>query len=177
MTKTLNNTKGDRDTLSIKKKDYLEAIFNITKEKKCVKIRDISSALGVTPASAAGMVKRLKDKGLLIHEKYDGVRLAPEGEEVVIFLKERRDRVRAFLRILGVPEEIAGVDASIIEHSLRSDPVLHPETENQINSLLNFAISAPDSFEWPKDFKTFCTIAKERCEEAILGSASSLPSP
>ncbi|VUT25093.1 MAG: manganese transport transcriptional regulator [Candidatus Methanolliviera sp. GoM_oil] len=142
--------------LSIKNKDYLEAIFKITKEKGYAMIRDISSLLGVAPASTAGMVKRLNDKGLLIHEKYDGVTLTPEGEEIVILLKERRDALRAFLKILDVPEEIADVDASIIEHELYSEIILHSGTMNQIKNLVNFVRSAPDHLEWTKDFQIFC---------------------
>ena len=168
--------------LSIKNKDYLEAILKITEEKKCAKIRDITSILGVTPASATEMIKRLNDKGLVEHEKYGGVRLTPEGEEVVMLLKERRDTLRSFLKILDVPEEIADVDASIIEQELYSEIILHSETMNQIKNLVNFVRSAPCHPEWLEHFRRLCETGEhacegEGCEEAILGSASSLPSP
>ena len=127
-------------------------------------IRDISSLLGVAPASTAGMVKRLNDKGLLIHEKYDGVTLTPEGEEIVILLKERRDTLRAFLKILDVPEEIADVDASIIEHELYSETILHSDTMNQIKNLVNFVRSAPCHSEWLEHFRRLCETGEHACE-------------
>lgn len=43
---------------------------------------ELREYLDVTPASVSGMVAKLDDRGLVDHEKYQGVRLTEEGRDI-----------------------------------------------------------------------------------------------
>ena len=144
---------------SRKTEDYLEAIFKIKEEKGYAKIKDISSFLDVKPPSAVEMVKKLNDRGLAIHKKYECVTLTPEGEEIGRIISDRHATIRAFLEIISVPKEIADSDACVMEHEL------HPETIGQIKNLVSFVKSAPDHPEWLEHFEIFCKTGEHTCGE------------
>ncbi len=65
--------------LSESMEDYLEAIFEIEKQKRVVRVRDVASRLGVTMPSVNGALKNLEAKGLINHEKYEYIELTQKG--------------------------------------------------------------------------------------------------
>ncbi|MBN1324150.1 MAG: metal-dependent transcriptional regulator [Methanotrichaceae archaeon] len=147
--------KGD---LSRKAEDYLEAIYVISLEKGHVRIRDICKELGIKPPSVVEMVKKLSAKGYLVYLKNEGVYLTPEGEDVGRIIKDRHSTICAFLKFIGVPEEIADEDACIMEHDLNS------KTVEQIKSLVKFIETAPDRPQWLDHFAIFCDVGKHPCK-------------
>ena len=147
------------NALSRKVEDYLEAIFNIIKEKGYARTRDMAYLLEVKPPSVVEMIKKLDERGFVLYRKYEGVTLTPEGEKIGRLVKGRHDTIKAFLEIIDVPERIADKDACIIEHEL------YPETIGQIKNLVEFVKSAPDHPEWIEHFKIFCETGKHPCEE------------
>ncbi|WP_081477321.1 metal-dependent transcriptional regulator [Methanocella arvoryzae] len=52
------------------------------------------------------------------YEKYGGIVLTPEGEEIARTIKDRHDTLVRLLSIAGVPADIADKDACVIEHHL-----------------------------------------------------------
>jgi len=76
--------------LTRKAECYLEAIFSIREEKVYARIRDITSALGVSAPSAIEMMKKLDDMDCVIYRKYDGVVLTPKGEAIAYELNSKR---------------------------------------------------------------------------------------
>ena len=50
--------------------DYLEAIYNLDKEKRVVRVRDIAKRLGVKMPTVTNMLKTLSKKGMIDYEKY-----------------------------------------------------------------------------------------------------------
>jgi len=145
--------------LSRKAEDYLETIFNISQEKGYVRIKDISKQLGVKPPSVVEMVKKLDDQGYVMHEKYEGVFLTQKGEEIGRVVKDRHDTIKVFLTFIGVPEELADIDACTMEHHL------HTRTVEQIKNLVKFIEQAPDNPEWLNHFRAFCDTGEHPCDK------------
>jgi len=146
-----------KSDLSRKAEDYLEAVYVISQEKGHVRIRDICKELGTKPPSVVEMVKKLNDRGYLIYKKNEGLYLTAEGEEIGRVIKDRHDTIFAFLKFIGVPEQIADEDACVIEHEL------HPKTVEQIKSLVSFIETAPDHPQWLDHFAIYCDLGKHSC--------------
>ena len=141
-----------KSDLSRKAEDYLEAVYVISQEKGHVRIRDICKELGTKPPSVVEMVKKLNDRGYLVYKKNEGLYLTAEGEEIGRIIKDRHDTIFAFLKFIGVPEQIADEDACVIEHEL------HTKTVEQIKSLVSFIETAPDHPQWLDHFAIFCEL-------------------
>ena len=62
--------------------DYLEAIFNINQTQGFAQTKEIADCLHVTPSSVSGMLKKLKQKGLIKYQKYSPVKLTPKGNRL-----------------------------------------------------------------------------------------------
>ncbi len=150
--------------LSRKAEDYLEAILNITEEKGHSRIKDIAVTLGVRPPSVIEMMKKLDKKKFVIYRKHDGVTLTERGREVASIIKDRHDTIKAFLKIISVPEQIAERDACTMEHELDSI------TTKQIKNLVNFVKTAPEYPQWLEHFDEFCMTGEHPCEGKVRGS-------
>ena len=62
--------------------DYAKAIYSLSRrEHEAVSTSALADRLGVSPASASAMAKRLAELGLVSHEPYRGVRLTDAGEK------------------------------------------------------------------------------------------------
>ena len=143
--------------LSRKAEDYLEAILNITEEKGHSRIKDVAVTLDVKPPSVIEMVKKLDRNGFVVYKKYDGVTLTKRGREIALIVKDRHDTIKAFLKIISVPEQIAERDACTMEHELNSI------TTKQIKNLVNFVKTAPEYPQWLEHFDEFCTTGEHPC--------------
>ncbi len=114
-------------TLSQSMEDYLEAIFEIDREKRAVRVKDVSKKLGVTMPSVNGALKNLESKGLIHHEKYEYIELTEKGQTMAAKIANRHRLISRFLSdCLGVNSETAEEDACRIEH------VLSVETMNKL---------------------------------------------
>jgi len=118
--------------LSSKKEDYLRVIYNIIKRKGYARIKDISNDMNVHPSSATEMMKKLADKGLIVYEKFGGVTLTPQGEDIAISISKRHETFTKLLEMLLIPSKIAQKDAHTLEHGL------HPKTILQLTRFLVF---------------------------------------
>lgn len=127
------------NNLSRKAEDYLEAIYRVTREKGYARTKDVALELGVQPSTVVEMFRKLHLFGLLEYRRYEGVVLRPEGESIGRSVHQRHETLKEFLLILRVPENIAEQDACFMEHEL------HPETIQQIRTLLDCLSSEPDA--------------------------------
>ena len=118
--------------------DYLETIYAISKEKGHARVLEIARMLGVRPPSVTQMLRRLRDMGLVIYERYGKVELTELGEAVACKVAERHEVLKALLMALGLDEELAEEDACAMEH------VLHEETIKAFSKLADFLIRAPE---------------------------------
>jgi DtxR family Mn-dependent transcriptional regulator len=99
--------------------DYLETIFELDRDKKVVRVKDIAHKLGVTMPSVCGMLKSLSDRGLVNYEKYEHVQLTEDGADIGLEIWRRHELIRRFLiDILQIDSETADADACKMEHAL-----------------------------------------------------------
>jgi len=99
--------------------DYLEAIYEIEKSKRAVRVKDVSEKLGVTMPSVTGALRNLEAKGLIKHEKYEYIELTDAGMVQASRVASRHHTISTFLKeILGVDHATAEEDACKMEHVL-----------------------------------------------------------
>lgn len=96
--------------------DYVEMINELIETKGEARAVDISKRLGVTHVTVIKTVARLQKRGLVTSKPYRSIFLTEEGKQMAKQSKERHEIVFNFLLKLGVPEEVAILDAEGIEH-------------------------------------------------------------
>src|SRR5262249_26219630 len=65
--------------------DYAKAIYRLSREREGPVLNgELAGRLGVTPATATSMLKRLDELGLVEYLPYRGVRLTAAGERVAL---------------------------------------------------------------------------------------------
>jgi DtxR family Mn-dependent transcriptional regulator len=103
--------------------DYAKAIYALeTRAGGAVTTNAIAARLGVTPASASGMVKRLDGMGLVTHVPYKGVQLTPQGLRVALEVLRHHRLLELYLaENLGVPWDRVHDEAEVLEHVLSEE--------------------------------------------------------
>ncbi len=96
---------------------YLQAVASLKREKGYAKVSDIACRLGVSRAGVTSMLRSLKTRGLVYHERYGLVELTDEGSRFARMTETNREVLSQFFTdILGLPAEMANEDACMIEH-------------------------------------------------------------
>ena len=117
--------------------DYLKTIYEIEREQDKVATTVLAEQLGVAPASATGMIKKLAEMDLVAYEPYQGVVLTQAGRKIALEIIRHHRLIELFLaETLDVPWDQVHAEAHKIEHVLsedlveRIDTVLgHPTTD------------------------------------------------
>jgi len=111
------------DTVTSAVEDYAKAIYALeTRDDAAVSTNALADRLGVTPASASSMVKKLAGLGLVRHEPYRGVGLTPQGLKVALeVLRHHRLLERYLAEELGVPWDRVHDEAEVLEHVLSEE--------------------------------------------------------
>jgi DtxR family transcriptional regulator, Mn-dependent transcriptional regulator len=119
--------------------DYAKAIYALElRAGEAVSTNALADRLGVTAASASGMVKRLNDLGLVEHRPYRGVSLTDEGRRVALEVMRHHRLLELYLvQSLGVPWDRVHAEAEVLEH------VLSEELEELIAAKLGDPIRDP----------------------------------
>jgi DtxR family Mn-dependent transcriptional regulator len=115
-----------RDSTSIRSpavQDYAKAIYALERrDGETVSTNALAERLGVTPASASGMVKRLGELGLVEHEPYRGVSLTDDGRRVALEVMRHHRLLELYLvETLGVPWDRVHQEAEVLEHVLSEE--------------------------------------------------------
>jgi DtxR family Mn-dependent transcriptional regulator len=99
--------------------DYAKAIYALELRGGSVSTNALAERLGVTAASASGMVKRLCEMGLVEHEPYHGVSLSESGRRVALEVIRHHRLLELYLvESLGVPWDRVHEEAEVLEHVL-----------------------------------------------------------
>ncbi len=98
--------------------DYMEAIYEVERIYGYAKLVDVSNILGVKPSTALSMIRRLEEKGLLIYNRYRGMKLTERGRMIAKKISDSHETIRKFLISIGVDEDTANIEAELIEHFL-----------------------------------------------------------
>ena len=103
--------------------DYAKAIYALEERAgDPVSTNALAERIGVTPASASGMVKRLGELGLVEHEPYHGVSLTERGRRVALEVMRHHRLLELYLvESLGVPWDRVHKEAEVLEHVLSEE--------------------------------------------------------
>jgi len=103
--------------------DYAKAIYALElRAGAAVSTNALAERLGVTPASASGMVKRLGELGLVEHRPYRGVSLTDHGRRVALEVMRHHRLLELYLfETLGVPWDRVHAEAEVLEHVLSEE--------------------------------------------------------
>ncbi|MGI9185656.1 MAG: metal-dependent transcriptional regulator [Solirubrobacteraceae bacterium] len=143
--------------------DYSKAIYTLERRGDGrVSTNALADRLGVTPASASGMVKRLGELGLVTHQPYRGVSLTDAGQLVALEVIRHHRLLELYLvESLGVPWDRVHDEAEVLEH------VLSDQLEELIAAKLGDPTHDPHGDPIPTRDLTI--------EEAVTESLQSLP--
>src|SRR6476661_1374705 len=104
--------------------DYCKAIYALEErgEGCAVTTNALAERLGVTPASASAMVKKLDGLGLVTHVPYRGVQLTTKGSAIALEVIRHHRLLEAYLsESLGVPWDRVHDEAEVLEHVLSEE--------------------------------------------------------
>ena len=124
--------------LSETQEDYLLDILEHTTKSTVARIKDIAQTRNVSLPTVVSAIKTLAEKNIINHEKYGYVTLTDYGIELAKNLLERKKNILRFLTFtLGIPEDIAIIDAHKLEHDLSK------QTYEQFIKLTDFLAANP----------------------------------
>ena len=102
--------------------NYAKAIYAIQQRSGTVTTNAIAERLGVTAASASGMVKKLDSLGLVSHVPYKGVELTDDGERLALEVIRHHRLLELYLaESLDVPWDRVHAEAEVLEHVLSEE--------------------------------------------------------
>lgn len=102
--------------------DYLKAIHRLQEEGTPPSTKGVADALGVTPASATNMIKRLAELELATHEPYQGVQLTDRGELIALEVIRHHRLIELFLvETLGLSWDEVHKEAEVLEHHISEE--------------------------------------------------------
>jgi DtxR family Mn-dependent transcriptional regulator len=131
--------------LSKADREALKAIYRLTTDDPVAHTGDLADALGVSPGTATTTVKRMSDRGMLVHIPYRGVELTPAGRRGAVAAIRRHRIVERFLAdMLGYPWNEADRLAGNFEHELPQ------EVEDRLFLALDRPRTCPHGFPIPE---------------------------
>lgn len=121
------------------KEEYLETIYDLTRERETAKTSDIAEKLGVAPASVTEMLKKLSAEGFIEHKPYYGSTLTRKGLKLASKVKRKHRLLERFLYdFLGIKKERVHEQACRMEHTL-SD-----EAAEALDRVMDYPKECPD---------------------------------
>jgi DtxR family Mn-dependent transcriptional regulator len=131
---------------------YLECIYELSKDNVQVKTGEIASRLELSPASTTEMIQKLANDGYLDYEMYKGVTLTSKGRLVAERIKRKHRLLEYFLvRILGMKREESHKEACKLEHDISDESI------ERLCKMMNDPETCPDGNPIPKSDLTSTT--------------------
>jgi DtxR family transcriptional regulator, Mn-dependent transcriptional regulator len=156
---------GNVINLSSSLEDYLEAIFQIVREKQAARAKDISNRLNVGKSSVTGALQSLAQRELINYAPYDVITLTDKGKGIAEGLVRRHEVLRDFfVKVLAVDATDADATACKMEHAI-SDAILERFVE-----FVEFVERCPrGGNKWIKGFNYYCEHGnkQDNCEKCV----------
>lgn len=100
------------------KENYLKALHFLSEKDEVINLSELSKEMDVSTPTANSMVKKLKDKGWLIYEKYKPLRLTKKGrKEAALIIRKHRLAEMFLVQIMGFGWEQVHEIAEQLEHT------------------------------------------------------------
>ena len=137
------------EKLSASLEDYIEAIYNLSKEAAVVRSKDMAKLLNVSKASVTGALRALKDKKMINYQPYDFITLTDSGKTAAAEVAQKHSVLKSFFTdVLQISPEMAQQAACKAEHTLGPKVVykllcftefVSSENENGLDIVTKFA--------------------------------------
>jgi DtxR family Mn-dependent transcriptional regulator len=103
--------------------DYAKAIYSLSLARAGPVLNgEVAERIGVTPATATSMLKRLAGLGLVDYLPYKGVTLTNAGERVALEVIRHHRLIEAYLsEALGMPSDRVHEEAEVLEHHISEE--------------------------------------------------------
>jgi DtxR family Mn-dependent transcriptional regulator len=103
--------------------DYAKAIYALSQNRPGPVLNgEVAERLGVAPATATSMLKKLDGLGLVDYLPYRGVTLTPAGERVALEVIRHHRLIEAYLsEALGMPDDMVHAEAEVLEHHISEE--------------------------------------------------------
>jgi DtxR family transcriptional regulator, Mn-dependent transcriptional regulator len=103
--------------------NYAKALYELqARGGRAVGTKAVAERLGVTAASASGMLKRLADEGVVEYAPYHGARLTPGGERIALEVIRHHRLIELFLaEVLDMPWDQVHPEAEVLEHHISEE--------------------------------------------------------
>ncbi len=108
----------------------MEAIYVMILNGEKPGVRALARRLMVKPSSVLEYLRKLDSEGYIEYRKGGRIRLTEKGLKIAQQIYQRHRIISRFLQKLGVPKEIAEIDACYVEHGI------HRETLEKIIEFL-----------------------------------------
>ena len=158
-----NMKKHGELTASLEK--YLKAIYEIVKEKKATRVKDVSSKMKIGASSTSEAIKALAEKKYIDYEPYGVITLSQKGEKLVEEKLKRNEIISNFLKeVLMIDENKVAENTEQIEYALPEE-VLGKLT-NFISFMQTCSCKEP---KWMKSYKYYAKNLKlkDKCISCI----------
>ena len=102
--------------------DYAKAIYALESRAGVASTNALAERLGVRPASVSGMLRKLDALGLVVHERYRGVRLTESGRKVALEVLRHHRLLELYLaETLGMGWDEVHAEAERLEHVISEE--------------------------------------------------------
>lgn len=144
--------------LSASLEDYLEAIYNLARDNKFTRSRDIAEQLGVSRASVTGALRALKEKNLVNYKPYNYISLTESGKTAAAEIANKHEILTSFfIDVLGEDSAIAQPAACKAEHALGTEII------SRLLSFIEFVnYNNENGRDLVEEFRKFCKSRKNK---------------
>lgn len=153
------------DKLTASLENYLCAIYEIQKQNKVARVKDISNLLSIGAPSVSEAMKVLEKKQCIDYEPYGLITLSSKGEKIVKEKLKRSEVISDFLKnVLLVDEASIAPNTRNIEYGM-SEEVL----EKFVRFLTFMQTCSCKEPKWIKSFKYYAQNGElqEKCNSCI----------
>ncbi len=105
--------------------DHLKMLYKLAEKQreegldKGVASSEMAQRLGVSPASISKTLKKLAEKGLVVHEPYYGAQLTETGRQIAVNLIRKHRILETYLvEKLGYGWDEVDAEAEVLEHAM-----------------------------------------------------------
>ena len=102
--------------------DYAKAVYELEGRAGVASTNALAERLGVRPPSVSGMLRKLDALGLVVYERYRGVRLTEAGRKVALEVMRHHRLLELYLaESLGMGWDEVHAEAERLEHVLSEE--------------------------------------------------------
>jgi DtxR family Mn-dependent transcriptional regulator len=117
---------------------YAAEIYRLQEDHRLVPVSLLSAHISSSAQATTQMVRRLNERGYLVHEPYRGVRLTPDGERIAMPAIRRHRLAEVFLvRVMGYDWAAAHELTEIFERGVNE------EIEDRLDEMTGYPKRCP----------------------------------